>query len=53
MSMSQEHDWCGFYVDVKEAIPHNAPDPRDKEVDIRLFVDSDHVGGKLTIQSRN
>ena len=50
--MFQEHDWCGFYGDVKEAIPPNAPEPRGKEVDLRIFVDSDHAGDKLIRQSR-
>ena len=52
MSMFQEHDWCGFYGDVKEAIPPNSPDPRGKEADLIIFVDSDHVGDKLTRRSR-
>ena len=30
MSMFQEHGWCDFYGDVTEAIPPNAPEPRDK-----------------------
>ena len=51
MSMFQEHDWCGFYGDVKEALPTNAPEQRDKEIDMRIFVDSDHAGDKLTRQS--
>ena len=37
MSMFQEHDWFYFYGDVKEAIPPNAPEPRGKEVDLRIF----------------
>ena len=48
MSMFQKHDWCDFYGDVKEAIPPNAPESRGKEVDMRIFVDSDHSGDKLT-----
>ena len=48
MSMFQEHDWCGFYGDVKELIPPNAPEPRVKEVDLIIFVDSEHTGDKLT-----
>ena len=35
-----------------EAIPPNAPEPRGKEVDLRLFMDSDHAGEKLTRRSR-
>jgi len=37
---------------VKEAIPPNMPEPQGKEVDIRLFVDSDHAGDKTTRRSR-
>jgi hypothetical protein len=48
----KECDWKSFYGDVKEAIPPNAPDPRGKEVDIRLYVDSDHAGDQLTRRSR-
>ena len=52
MSMFQEHDWCGFYGDVKEAIPPNAPEPSGKEVDLRIFVDSYHAVDKLARRSR-
>ena len=48
MSMFQEHDWCGFYGDVKEVIPPNSPDPRGKEVYLKIFVYSDHELDKLT-----
>ena len=48
MSIIWEHYWCGFYGDVKEAVPLNAPEPRDNEVDLRIFVDSEHTGDKLT-----
>jgi hypothetical protein len=37
-------DWKSMYGDVKEMIPSDAPIPRGKEVDLRLFVDSDHAG---------
>ena len=52
MSMFHEHDWCYFYGYVKEEIPPNAPEPRGKEFDMRIFVDSDHSGDKLTRRSR-
>lgn len=52
MSNFKECDWKHFYGDVKEAIPLNAPDPRGKEVDLRMYVDSDHAGEKLTRRSR-
>ena len=33
------------------AIPPNAPDPRGKYVDLRMWVDSDHAGYKMTRRS--
>ena len=48
----KECDWKNFYGDTKEAIPPNAPKPLGKEVDLRLFVDSDHAGDKRTRRSR-
>jgi hypothetical protein len=33
-------------------IPSDAPTPRGKEVDLRLFVDSDHAGEQFTRRSR-
>eukprot|EP00957_Ditylum_brightwellii_P102948 7846108-Ditylum_brightwellii.AAC.1 len=41
-----------FYGDAKEPLPLNAPKPRGKEVDLRLFVDSDHTEGKTNRRSR-
>ena len=52
MSMFQEHDWCGFYADVDEAIPTNTPEPRWKEVYLIIFFDSYHAGDKLTRRYR-
>jgi hypothetical protein len=34
--------------DVHEAILPNAPPLRGKDVDLRMFVDSDHAGDHLT-----
>ena len=34
-----------------EAIPPNAPDPRGKSVDLRMWVDSEHAGEKMTRRS--
>ena len=45
-------DWKPFYGDVKEPVPPNAPEPRGKGVDLRMFMDSDHAGDHLTMQSR-
>ena len=52
MAAFKECDWKQFYGDVKEAIPSNAPEPRGKEVDLRMYVDSDHAGEKRTRRSR-
>jgi hypothetical protein len=45
-------DWKSMYGDVKEMIPSDSPVPRGKEVDLRLFVDSDHDGEQFTRRSR-
>jgi hypothetical protein len=52
MSEFKECDWKEYYGEVSEAIPPNAPSPRGKDVDIRLYVDSDHAGDKATRRSR-
>jgi hypothetical protein len=45
-------DWKSMYGDVKEMIPSHAPVPRGKEVDLCLFVDSNHGGEQFTRRSR-
>ena len=45
-------DWTDFYGDVSEAIPNNAPEPRGKEIKLRMFVDSDHANDKIQRRSR-
>ena len=52
MNDFKECDWKNFYGDVQEPIPMNAPEARGKDVDLRLYVDSDHAGEKLTRRSR-
>ena len=52
MSAFKDCDWKAFYGDVGKPIPPNAPEPCGKEVDLRLFVDSDHAGDKRTRRSR-
>ena len=52
MTSFKECDWSSFYGNVQEAIPPNAPEPRGKDVDLRMFVDSDHAGDKRTRRSR-
>jgi len=53
MSQFKECEWKTFYASAKEAIPGNAPEPRGKEVDLRLYVDSDHAGDTVTRRSRS
>ncbi len=53
MSSFKECDWKAFYGNVKEAVPPNAPAPRGKDVDLRMFVDSDHAGDKRLRRSRS
>ena len=48
----QEHEWKRLYGDVKEAIPSNCPKPLGREVDLRMFVDSDHATDQTTRRSR-
>jgi hypothetical protein len=45
-------DWKSMYGDVKEIIPSGAPFSRVNEVDLRLFVDSDHAREQFTRRSR-
>ena len=52
MSDFKECGWKQFYDDVTEAMPPNAPGPRDKDVDLQMFVDSDHAEEKMTRHSR-
>jgi hypothetical protein len=45
-------DWNSMYGDVKQMIPPDAPVPRGNDVDLRVFVESDHAGEKITRTSR-
>ena len=47
----QRHDWKNFYGDVKDGIPTDAPEPCREEVELCLYVDSDHAGDKKTRRS--
>jgi hypothetical protein len=51
-TFQHDHDWTEFYGTPREPIPPDAPTPRGKPVVIRMFVDSDHAGDKLTRRSR-
>ena len=53
MSVFKECDWKEFYGNIMEAIPPKAPKSRGKEIDLRLFCDSDHAGDKLRRRSRS
>ena len=46
-----DNDWTSMYGNVKVAIPPDAPTPHGKEVNLWLYVDSNHGGGKYTHQS--
>ena len=48
MTVFKECDWRNYYGDVVEATPLNAPEPRGKDVDLRMFVDSDRAGDQRT-----
>ena len=52
MTSFKECDWSSFYGNVREALPPNAPEPRGKDIDLRMYVDSDHAGDKRTRRSR-
>jgi hypothetical protein len=45
-------DWKAMYGDAKEALQPDAPLPLGKEVDLRLYVDSDHAIHNFTRRSR-
>jgi len=45
------YDWSGFYSNVTEETPPNAPSPCGNYVQINAFVDANHAGNKLTRHS--
>ena len=51
MSDFKTCDWKEFYGSATEALPPDAPIPIGKEVDLHLYVDSDHAGDKVTRRS--
>ncbi|KAL7460173.1 hypothetical protein ACHAXS_000635, partial [Conticribra weissflogii] len=44
-------DWKGFYGNITELIPPNAPKPMGKPKDIHMLVDSNRMGDKQTRHS--
>jgi len=51
MNVFKPNDWKSFYGNVEESIPSNAPEPGGKDVDLRLYIDSNHAGVKRTRRS--
>jgi len=45
-------DWSDFYTDMKQQVPHDAPEPSGQSVELTTFVDSDHAGDTVTRGSR-
>ena len=51
MSVFKPNDWKSFYGNVKEPTPSNAPEPHGKDVDLRLYVDSEHCAGAVVLEA--
>ena len=47
-----KRNWMSHYGDVKEDLPLNAPEALGMEFIIKVYVDSDHAGDKVTRRSR-
>ena len=47
----ENYDWSEFYNDTKETVHANTPEPQGKEVDITMFVNSDHTGDEVFCRS--
>eukprot|EP00804_Cyclotella_cryptica_P016148 CCRYP_004244-RA/>CCRYP_004244-RA protein AED:0.29 eAED:0.30 QI:0/-1/0/1/-1/1/1/0/331 len=47
-----ECDWSDFYLGTEEVLPPNALTPLGKGVMLRMFVDSNHAGDKVSRRSR-
>ena len=52
INVFKPNNWKSFYGNVEESIPSNAPEPRGKDVDLILYVNSNHTGEKRTRRSR-
>lgn len=48
----QTYKWTRQYGDIMEELPDKMPTPLGKPVDIRMYVDADHAGDKVTRRSR-
>ena len=51
-SIFKKCDWTDLYWDAEEAVQMNAPEHHGKDVDICMFVDSDHIGDKVSHRLR-
>ena len=47
-----KYDWTDFYRDANERVPSDMPPPQGHAVSTHCFVDSDHVGDKVTRRSQ-
>jgi hypothetical protein len=45
-------DWKTYYPGAEEQISPNAPEARGHEIDLQMYVDSDHAGDELNRRSR-
>jgi hypothetical protein len=47
MTVFKECDWKHFYGNMHEAILPNAPPPREKDINLQMFVNSNHASDNL------
>ncbi|KAI2499840.1 hypothetical protein MHU86_14657 [Fragilaria crotonensis] len=52
MMFKTECDWKSFHGKAREALPPKAPTPCGKDINLRMFVDSNYAGDKRTRRSR-
>ena len=52
LTQFKECDWKYFYPQARGKIPGNAPNPPGKDVDLMIFVDSNHADDSVTKRSR-
>ena len=47
----QEYDWNEFYLDAKEELPPDMPDPRGKKAQITVYKDANHAHDQVMCHS--
>ena len=47
MTSFKKHNWKSFYTTANNTVPENAAKSCDKDVNLRMFVHSDHVGDTI------